>query len=216
MDWGGLEWIVDCSGSEWSIVSWTVKYNMSVLTQLTVPGETRPFKIAPEAIYSSSFVVFLLLLYNYIYRYAPVSKPPDSTLAFVKFDRRNFLKARPAKKKCVPPVANIGTQTMYRDQESQTIPYSPPYVTDSADSKPEILHLLNLTYAKGWLFFISSLLNIWKTNRHNSTTELFLLLSLVGYEIVYCQIVCNRCRWYQCIWFWVTVEYLTVSYCRLF
>jgi len=28
---------------------------MSVLTQLTVPGEARPLKIAPEAIYSSSF-----------------------------------------------------------------------------------------------------------------------------------------------------------------
>jgi len=31
-----------------------LKYNMSVLTQLTVPGEARPLKIAPEAIYSSS------------------------------------------------------------------------------------------------------------------------------------------------------------------
>jgi len=54
MDWGGLEWIVDCSGSEWSIVSWTVKYSMSPLTQLSVPGEARSLKIAPEAIYTSS------------------------------------------------------------------------------------------------------------------------------------------------------------------
>jgi len=49
-----LEWIVDCSGSERSIVSRTVKYNMSVLNQLTVPGEARPLKITPEAIYTSS------------------------------------------------------------------------------------------------------------------------------------------------------------------
>jgi len=32
---------------------------MSVLTQLTVPGEARPLKIAPEAIYSSSYRLFL-------------------------------------------------------------------------------------------------------------------------------------------------------------
>jgi len=38
-----------------------VKYNMSVLTQLTVPGEARPLKIAPEAIYSSSFVLDLIV-----------------------------------------------------------------------------------------------------------------------------------------------------------
>jgi len=30
-----------------------------VLTQLTVPGEARPLKIAPEAIYSSSFEYIL-------------------------------------------------------------------------------------------------------------------------------------------------------------
>jgi len=29
---------------------------MSVLIQLTVPGEVRPLKIAPEAIYTSSFL----------------------------------------------------------------------------------------------------------------------------------------------------------------
>jgi len=55
VDWGGLEWIVDCSGSEWTIVSWTVKYSMSVLTQLSVPGEARLLKIALEAIYTSSY-----------------------------------------------------------------------------------------------------------------------------------------------------------------
>jgi len=33
---------------------------MSVLTQLTVPGEARPLKIAPEAIYSSSFHSFVI------------------------------------------------------------------------------------------------------------------------------------------------------------
>jgi len=33
-----------------NIVSWTVKYNMSVLTQLSVPEEARLLKIAPEAI----------------------------------------------------------------------------------------------------------------------------------------------------------------------
>jgi len=31
---------------------------LSVLTQLTVPGEARPLKIAPEAIYSSSLLYF--------------------------------------------------------------------------------------------------------------------------------------------------------------
>jgi len=38
---------VDYSGSEWSIVSWTVKYNMSVLTQLTVPGGSQAVKNRP-------------------------------------------------------------------------------------------------------------------------------------------------------------------------
>jgi len=41
-----------------------VKYNMSVLTQLTVPGEARPLKIAPEAIYSYSFQCTTLVLYS--------------------------------------------------------------------------------------------------------------------------------------------------------
>jgi len=52
---------VDWSGS-WTAVDQSealyVKYNMSVLTQLTFPGEARPLKIVPEAIYSSSFISF--------------------------------------------------------------------------------------------------------------------------------------------------------------
>jgi len=39
-----------------------VKYNMSVLTQLSVPGEARPLKIAPEAIYTSSLTKFSKLI----------------------------------------------------------------------------------------------------------------------------------------------------------
>jgi len=33
---------------------------MSLLTQLTVPGEARPLKIALEAIYTSSFVFYFI------------------------------------------------------------------------------------------------------------------------------------------------------------
>jgi len=55
---------VDCSGSEWTIVSWTVStsvHNMSVLTQLSVPGKARPLKIDPKAIYTSSFCIGVLV-----------------------------------------------------------------------------------------------------------------------------------------------------------
>jgi len=50
------------------IVSWTVKYNMSVFTQiyLIVPGEARPLKIAPDAIYTSSLFIVSLNIDFYI------------------------------------------------------------------------------------------------------------------------------------------------------
>jgi len=57
--------IVDCSGSERTIVSWTVKYSMSVLTQMSDPGEARPLNIAPEAIYTSSFCYINPLIYRH-------------------------------------------------------------------------------------------------------------------------------------------------------
>jgi len=39
----------------------TSVHNMSVLTQLSVPGKARPLKIAPEAIYTSSFLLTIYI-----------------------------------------------------------------------------------------------------------------------------------------------------------
>ncbi|KAJ3279411.1 Cilia- and flagella-associated protein 91, partial [Borealophlyctis nickersoniae] len=49
-----------------------------------------------------------------------------------------------------PPVKTIGVQTMYRESEAQTDPYSPEYTLHpSSPSPPELLALATLTYGVG-------------------------------------------------------------------
>lgn len=43
----------------------------------------------------------------------------------------------------------VGIQTMYREGEAQTDPYTPDYITNPGQDDPEILNLAHLTYGKG-------------------------------------------------------------------
>jgi len=48
-----------------------------------------------------------------------------------------------------PATKTIGTQSMYREGETQTDPYTPDYITTPGQDDPEILDLVHLTYGKG-------------------------------------------------------------------
>eukprot|EP00462_Mataza_sp_D1_P001095 CAMPEP_0175096900 /NCGR_PEP_ID=MMETSP0086_2-20121207/4985_1 /TAXON_ID=136419 /ORGANISM="Unknown Unknown, Strain D1" /LENGTH=896 /DNA_ID=CAMNT_0016370345 /DNA_START=28 /DNA_END=2718 /DNA_ORIENTATION=+ len=47
------------------------------------------------------------------------------------------------------PTRTIGIQTMYREGETQTDPYTPDYITNPGQDDPEILNLAHLTYGQG-------------------------------------------------------------------
>merc|ERR1719382_837281 len=47
-----------------------------------------------------------------------------------------------------PPTKTVGTQSVYRESEVQTDPYSPDYYI-APNQVPEVLTLTNLTFAQG-------------------------------------------------------------------
>jgi len=85
---------VDCSGSETTIVLWTVK-TITCLSSphLNVIGEARPFKIAPEAIYTSSFYLDYyfsphVVCYGVmVYLYSQFKTESDETMVFIDCDK---------------------------------------------------------------------------------------------------------------------------------
>lgn len=63
-----------------------------------------------------------------------------------------FLKLRKAeelKDKNEPAVKDAEVQTMYRENETQTDPYSPEYIIKSGSAHPEVLSIVNLSYGAG-------------------------------------------------------------------
>ncbi|KAJ3111548.1 Cilia- and flagella-associated protein 91 [Phlyctochytrium bullatum] len=48
-----------------------------------------------------------------------------------------------------PPTRTIAVQTMYRESEAQTDPYSPEYIVPANAAPPELLALATLTYGMG-------------------------------------------------------------------
>lgn len=47
------------------------------------------------------------------------------------------------------PTRTVGIQTMYREMEAQTDPFTPDYITNPGQDDPEILSLAHLSYGKG-------------------------------------------------------------------
>jgi len=67
---------------------------MSVLTQLTVPGEARPLKIAPEAIYTSSLDIInykhITMPYIILQRHIMTNKAYFFISIILIFERINY------------------------------------------------------------------------------------------------------------------------------
>lgn len=57
-----------------------------------------------------------------------------------------------------PLKKTVGTQSIYRESEAQTLPYTPDFITKDA---PEILTLRNLTYSFAWAPFFQQLCVFW-------------------------------------------------------
>ena len=75
------------------------------------------------------------------------SVPAEILLAPVHDNENNPLEA--PQEVAVEPTRTIGIQTMYREGETQTDPYTPDYITNPGQEDPEILNLAHLTYGQG-------------------------------------------------------------------
>lgn len=49
----------------------------------------------------------------------------------------------------IPPKKTVGVQTMYRDSEAQTDPYTPNFVLKPGEKRPEVLSIAGLTFENG-------------------------------------------------------------------
>jgi len=54
-----------------------------------------------------------------------------------------------AKAPNIDPTRSVGVQTMYRDSEAQTDPYTPDFILKNRDERPEVLSIAHLTYNNG-------------------------------------------------------------------
>lgn len=75
---------------------------------------------------------------------------------------------------CVTNLTTVGTQTDFRESETQTDPWDPPFVVKRVFKNPEVLHLKELTYGtylQCFPFFLSFIFFTLNRNRGWNTWD---------------------------------------------